>query len=137
MRTEQSSGSLEVYLDSLPEGGVCVAFVAQRDHMVEMVQPVASAVFDYYEPSRRGEEVLNLAVATTAEGQVTTSASPSTTVVSESTSEAGSDGSTSVESELTTTNSSESTTLGGSVSSSGAGRFMPAVAAAVLWRFLL
>jgi len=79
MRTEQSSGALEVYLDNLPEGGVCVTFVAQRDHMVEMVQPVASAVFDYYEPGRRGEEVLQLAVATDAAGQITTSQAPSTT----------------------------------------------------------
>mmetsp|Transcript_62276 Transcript_62276/g.166904 ORF Transcript_62276/g.166904 Transcript_62276/m.166904 type:complete len:105 (-) Transcript_62276:85-399(-) len=84
MRTEQSSGSLEVYLDSLPEGGVCVAFVAQRDHMVEMVQPVASAVFDYYEPSRRGEEVLNMEVAMDSEGQITTSLAPSTTAAPDS-----------------------------------------------------
>jgi len=78
MRTEQVSGTLEVYLDSLPEGGVCVSFLAQQDHVVEMARPVASAVYDYYEPARRGEEVLDLEVATTAEGQVTTSA-PSTT----------------------------------------------------------
>jgi len=129
MRTEQSSGALEVYLDNLPEGGVCVTFVAQRDHMVEMVQPVASAVFDYYEPGRRGEVILQASAAVPSEGVVTTSASPSTTrdtpesttiLASGDTTSPGSDSTTSASSGHTTEDSVQSTTVDSSAGSSTA-----------------
>lgn len=57
----------DIYLDRLPKEGVCMAFMADRQHEVEELQSVRSEVMDYYTPSRRGGNMLTYAQATDAE----------------------------------------------------------------------